>query len=143
MPIPSLRKPRPKTIGIVGSRRRDSPTDFVLLYNVFYRLWRPGDSIVSGGCGTGADRWAEELAREVGLREGEGLIIHRPDFVRDRIPLCYFNRNTLVARDVHVLIAVVADDRTGGTEDTIRKVLGLGKPIELVLSSLSPVIYGS
>ena len=32
-----------------------------------------------------------------------------------------FTRNTDIARDADVLIACVAKDRTGGTEDTIRK----------------------
>ena len=32
-----------------------------------------------------------------------------------------YERNTLIARDSDVLIAVVAPDRKGGTEDTIKK----------------------
>jgi len=38
-----------------------------------------------------------------------------------------FIRNTYIARDSDVLIACVADDRIGGTEDTIRKYLKTGK----------------
>ena len=34
-----------------------------------------------------------------------------------------YARNTLIARDADDLIAVVAEDRKGGTEDTIKKFL--------------------
>ena len=34
-----------------------------------------------------------------------------------------YARNTLIARDADELIAVVAEDRKGGTEDTIKKFL--------------------
>jgi hypothetical protein len=43
-----------------------------------------------------------------------------------------FLRNTDIAKDADVLIAVVAADRTGGTEDTIRKVQKMGKRVILV-----------
>jgi len=41
-------------------------------------------------------------------------------------------RNTLIAKDCTVLIACVAEDRTGGTEDTIKKADDLGKGVILV-----------
>jgi hypothetical protein len=43
-----------------------------------------------------------------------------------------FVRNTKIAEECDVLIAVVASDRLGGTEDTIRKAEKLGKQIILV-----------
>jgi hypothetical protein len=38
-------------------------------------------------------------------------------------------RNTYIAQDADVILAVVALDRKGGTEDTIKKALKLGKKV--------------
>lgn len=131
MPTPGV---RPKRIGVVGSRRRNSPSDFVLLWDAFFRRYVPGDTIVSGGCKTGADRWAEEIARELGCR----YAVYPPDFTLG-VPACYFARNTLVARDCDELIAVVAVDRRGGTEDTVRKCARMGKRVYLLTTDPASV----
>lgn len=115
--------PSPKTIGIVGSRRRDSDEDFRLTLAAFNRLYKPGDRVVSGGCPKGGDRFAEIIAKSKGLT----ITIHFPDWSKGRG--AGFSRNTNIAQDADVLIAVVAEDRTGGTEDTVKKVKRLGKPV--------------
>ena len=115
-----------KVIGIVGSRRRDGPQDYDLCVQAFTDLFVRGDKIVSGGCPKGGDRFAEKIARLLSVTitihhawwEGEGLSAGH-------------NRNTLIARDCDVLIALVAEDRTGGTEDTVRKALEMGKRVVL------------
>ena len=56
-----------KTIGIVGSRRRDSGKDFMICRDEFLKHYQPGDQIVSGGCPKGGDRFAEMIAKEFGL----------------------------------------------------------------------------
>jgi hypothetical protein len=116
-------------IGVVGSRRRNSPKDKALIKAVLERFISkyPDVSVVlvSGGCPKGADHFAEELAIEMGLE----IIIHYPDKSKlppsntkwDYAKICY-ERNTLIANDSELLIAVVASDRKGGTEDTIRKI---------------------
>jgi hypothetical protein len=43
-----------------------------------------------------------------------------------------FARNAQIAEDCDLLIAVVSKDRKGGTEDTIRKVMALGKDVYIV-----------
>lgn len=43
-----------------------------------------------------------------------------------------FIRNTDIAEDCDILIATPSEDRTGGTEDTIKKVEKLQKPIYLL-----------
>jgi hypothetical protein len=104
-----------KTIGIVGSRRRDTKEDMQLLYGAFRAWYEPGDTIVSGGCPRGADNWAEELARLYGTT----IIIHHADWSthgKAAGPI----RNKKIAHDADILIAVVAEDRKGGTESTIR-----------------------
>lgn len=116
-----------KIIGIIGSRRRDSEEDFHAVYNEFRKWYENGDKICSGGCPKGGDRFAEIIARKLGLTEENGdLIIHRPKPVPKGSPRyiwakAFYERNTLVARDSDVVIASVSPDRKGGTEDTLKK----------------------
>lgn len=115
-------------VGIVGSRRRDTEQDKNLVSKALLDVidTHPDQLIilVSGGCPLGADRFAEELAEELSLK----IIIHRPD--KSQLPIhpkkydfakINFARNTLIAIDSDILIACVASDRKGGTEDTIKK----------------------
>ena len=43
----------------------------------------------------------------------------------------YYARNQCIVEDCDRLIAFVAPDRSGGTEDTIRRAQRAGKPVEL------------
>lgn len=136
-----------KVIGIVGSRRRDSAADYVACLAAFRDEYIPGDRIVSGGCPKGGDRFAEVIAGHVAEDEGrelsEVIVIHLPDRSKLDPDLVAKNpraahavvnnaRNSLIARDCDVLIAVVAQNRSGGTEDTIKKACALGKPVVLM-----------
>jgi hypothetical protein len=121
-----------KKIVIIGSRRRDEQEDFDAVYNEFRKVYNNGDIIVSGGCPKGGDRFAEIIARRIGATEENGkLIIHRPEPVPKGSPRwkwaeVFYKRNTVVAKETEsdsVVIACCAPDRTGGTEDTIRKVM--------------------
>jgi hypothetical protein len=105
-----------KVIGIVGSRRRRSTKDYLAVLDAFCSVYDQGDEIVSGGCLTGADHFAEQIARtmEVPIK-----IYHAPWKKRGRTAGLW--RNTFIALDSRILIACVAPDRTGGTEDTIHK----------------------
>jgi hypothetical protein len=113
-------------IGITGSRRRNTMGDYALTCKKFYEIYQVGDTIVSGGCSKGGDSFAERLAREHQIP----ILIHRPKW-RDFGPSAGLIRNTDIAKDADVLIAVVAADRKGGTEDTIRKFRKL-KPDGLI-----------
>ena len=103
-------------IGIVGSRRRNADKDLTLVTEQLYKIMKEKDSIISGGAHIGADLWAHNLAKLNGKR----MVIHYPNFGYG-MPACYFIRNTEIARESETLIACVSDDRTGGTEDTIKK----------------------
>lgn len=123
-----------KTIGIVGSRRRDSLEDLETTRRIFLCIYEPGDTLVSGGCKLGGDRFAEIFRDEYSIP----MVIHYPDKTklkgnerRDYAEI-NFARNTLIARDCDVLIACVAKDRTGGTEDTILKTKRMKKVVVLV-----------
>ena len=112
-------------LGIIGSRRRNSPEDKELVRKALLMLidteGRP--VLISGGCPKGADRFAEELAKELNL----DIIIHYPDLsgcvTKNDFRREYYRRNLLVAANADVLIACVASDRKGGTEHTIKNYL--------------------
>lgn len=111
-----------KIIGIVGSRRRNESKDFDAVQNALFEIYKPGDRIVSGGCSQGGDHFAEIIAG----RHRWPIDIHYAEWHKYGRS-AGFKRNSYIARDADVLIACVAADRTGGTEDTIRKYLALGK----------------
>ena len=103
-------------IGIVGSRRRDTEEDYKLVEKQFLVIYQEGDIIVSGGCHEGGDRFAERIAKKFGLT----IVIHYPNWKKHGRG-AGFVRNTKIADNAGKLIACVAADRTGGTEDTIKK----------------------
>ena len=111
-----------KMIGIVGTRRRDSSDDYGLVLQAFKDVYESTDIIVTGGCPKGADAFAVQIARDLNVP----IQTHYPDWQRYG-RTAGLTRNTLIAQDADVLIACVAPDRRGGTEDTIRKFQALGK----------------
>jgi len=129
-----------KNFIIIGTRRRDTQDDFDAIYKLFSSLYEPGDFIVSGGCSKGGDRFAEIIARRLGLTEKNGkLIIHRPKKPRFSHKWAWagamFDRNVIVAREGDlktVVIACIVDPqdgldevlkrKKGGTEDTLKKI---------------------
>jgi len=112
-----------KVIGIIGTRSRDGEKDFKKVESAFLKVYERGDSICSGLCPKGADRFAVVLAEKHKVKS----IWHSAKWgVHGRA--AGFVRNDLIARDSDVLIACVATNRKGGTEDTIKKFKKLGKP---------------
>ena len=108
-----------KTIGIIGSRRRNKQTDKAKVFNAFIKLYQNGDRIVSGGCWAGGDKFAEEIAKEHQVP----IMIHYANW-RVHGKAAGFIRNQDIANDADVMIACVSEDRTGGTEDTLKKFKG-------------------
>lgn len=107
-------------IGIVGSRRRNKPKDKRAVEKALQAILKRNRNItiVSGGCPQGGDRFAEELAKKYELT----ITIFRAKWKKyGRI--AGFKRNTHIAKRSDILIACVAKDRKGGTEDTIKKFL--------------------
>lgn len=105
-----------KKIGIIGTRRRDSSLAYKVVYDKFLEIYEEGDWIISGGCEKGGDRFAEVIAK----KDGVPILIFYPN-KKKGYPACLFMRNTDVATQSDVIIACVATDRTGGTEDTLKK----------------------
>jgi hypothetical protein len=111
-----------KTIGIIGTRSRDGSRNLDLIRKALLGIYEQGDEIVSGGCPQGGDRFAEMLAKE---QQIPIKIYYAQWMLKGKS--AGFQRNELIARDADVMIACVALDRKGGTEDTIKKYLAMGK----------------
>ncbi len=102
-------------------------------------VYEPGDSFVSGGCEKGGDRFAEMLAKSWGT----SLTIHYPrkekldsGLVKTNPRAAYakinYARNTIIAEQCDVLVALVASDRSGGTEHTVKEARRLKKKVILL-----------
>ena len=111
---------------MVGSRRR---TDRETIEAAVGGL--PLGTVVVTGGAEGPDRWAEHAARTSGLE----VIVHRPELhgvcARWQAAERFYARNQRIVDDSDLVIAFVAPDRTGGTEDTIRRAARAGKPVEV------------
>lgn len=116
-----------KTIGIIGSRRRKSDTDYKQLEKKFFEIYEEDDEIVSGGCYCGGDRFGEIIAKKFQIP----IKIYYAQWDKLGTP-AGFIRNAFIARDADVLIALVASDRTGGAENTINTARKLGKKIVIL-----------
>jgi len=104
-----------KRIIIIGSRRRDTADDYSATEMQFLNIYEEGDVIISGGCRTGGDAFAERIARKFAVP----ITIYHAKWSLGRH--AGFMRNTTVAENGDEMIACVAAERTGGTEDTIAK----------------------
>ena len=119
-----------KKIGIIGTRRRNIITDYKKVKEAFLEIYEYGDWIVSGACSKGGDAFAEKLAKDYGIpialfpaRWSHEWNHDIGQFEKlshvDRT--AGFDRNADIAGYSDVIIACVSPDRTGGTEDTIKK----------------------
>jgi hypothetical protein len=117
-------------IGIVGSRRRNTQADFEIVEKEFFEIYTEGDWIISGGCPKGADNFAEQIAKKYGIP-----ILIFPANWKKFGRRAGFVRNTDIAKISTKLIAEVAEDRKGGTEDTISKFIKFqhGQDVNLYL----------
>ena len=110
-----------RVIGVVGSRRRNTFEDEELVYHQLKKLWLKGHTIVcSGGCMKGADSFVKKLCFVHDLP-----YLEFPAEWSRKGKSAGFYRNSFIAEWSDFLIACVAADRTGGTEDTIKKFLNL------------------
>lgn len=124
-------------IAIVGSRRRRSLPDrdfvFRIVEEAIKKFGSENVTVVSGGCPTGADAFAKEAASIRGTKYLEFPIPRDPP-IRDKWDFTQraYGRNGFVAENCDIMYALVHRDRTGGTEDTVKKSLRLLRPTWLV-----------
>ena len=117
-----------KVIGIVGSRIRSSEDDYLKVKYKFLKEYQDGDTICSGGCPKGADKFAERIAEKFKVP----IKIFHADWYKYG-KHAGLVRNTLIAQNSDILIACVALDRTGGTEDTITKFVKVKQKGKLII----------
>lgn len=132
-------------IGIVGSRKRSSKEDESFVFSIVQKaLDEYGHhqlTIVSGGCPVGADAFAERAADYYGV----SILVHypqrhpKPTNKSEAVDRFYI-RNKKIANDSDVLYCLVSPDRTGGTENTIKYAIELGKKIYLVMPDGNQVL---
>ena len=89
------------------------------------------DVVISGGC-DGVDTWAENRAKDRGLETD----IYLPDFsgCSEYYDYCnaYYERNRKIVENSDVIYAFVSEDRTGGTENTIKHAKELEVPVKIM-----------
>ena len=119
-----------KVIGIIGTRRRDTPSVRRLIEDQLWKVYEKGDIICSGGCPQGGDKFAESIAKS----EGIPILIYYPNYkkFKQSAPMI---RNTDIAENSDIIIACVMHPedgvvkvllrKEGGTEDTLRKFIKL------------------
>lgn len=135
MRVPST--PGVLRVGIVGSRRRNNLPDRKLVFEIVQRaIAKYPDKkiiIVSGGCRKGADHFAEEAAKFFGV---EPLLFPVSDDPPVKSRWEYreraFARNYDIAANSDIVFALVHEDRTGGTENTVEHCDALRVPCVLV-----------
>ena len=117
-----------KTIGIIGSRRRNTESDYDVVETAFFKAYKLGDKICSGGCPKGGDRFAEVISKKYDIP----ILIYKAEWKKFGRS-AGFIRNSDIAQSSDILIACVSSDRTGGTEDTIKKFLKIQPTGNLIL----------
>ena len=117
-------------VGIVGSRKRDSLEDKLKIKKVLVRQLSLGRELflVSGGCWKGADKFAEELASEMGLNISVHSVKSYSGMSKYEYACEAYARNTLIAEECDILL-VCWDGQSRGTMDTVRKAKSMKKPI--------------
>ena len=127
-----------KVIGIIGTRRRNTDDDMTKVFNVFIKVFEKGDTICSGLCPKGGDRFAVAFAD---LLKCETLWF--PANWSEYGKAAGFIRNADIAKNSDILIACVSGDRKGGTEDTIKKFVKIhGIDNLLIVGPLTEKIKG-
>lgn len=116
-----------RSIGIIGTRRRNTPSVQKLIEEIFWKKYKTGDWIVSGGCDKGGDKFAEIIAKSHGIP----ILIIYPNYKKYPPYDAPKQRNTIVAENSDIIIACVMNPeegieevlkrKKGGTEDTLRK----------------------
>ena len=129
-------------IAIVGSRRRKDEDNVREIVRKLYRRYKDRLVIVSGGC-LGVDSWAEDEARKLGIPDNR-IRIFQPDlrFVKTyhEAVKAYYERNKLIAEfATGGIVAFVAEDRKGGTENTIKHARKLKRSISIQRVKLKAV----
>lgn len=129
-------------LGVVGSRSRNEESDYDIVEKLildFYVTHKRKLILVSGGCAIGADNFAERVAKKYGIP----ILIFYPDLLklreinegdfRQRYRIVAYDRNIEIAKKSKTLIAIVSNERKGGTEHTIKQFKKYNKGQEIII----------
>lgn len=123
-------------MAIVGSRRRASLKDRQIVFDLVDQLKLANPRrrliLVSGACYLGADDFAAQASRALGIPIKEFPVPKANYPTTWDYAKAAYARNLLIAQDAMVGFALVAPDRKGGTEDTVKHFVNLKKNIYLV-----------
>lgn len=129
------KKPDQLYIGIIGTRQRNRADDYLITHDAFVKATalevengKTEVVIVSGLCTKGGDKFAVTLYKKYKTKK-----IWFPAQWNIYGTNAGHIRNTDIANVSDILIAVVNYNRTGGTEDTIRKFIRFGKEDHLII----------
>ncbi|HBZ35489.1 MAG TPA: hypothetical protein DEO33_03590 [Rikenellaceae bacterium] len=117
-----------KTIGIIGTRKKTSEQYYKIVEEEFLKHYEKGDMICSGLCPRSADMFALRLSNAYKTE-----ILWFPAKRNKCGRSVSFKRNIYIALNSDILIALVSDDRIGGTEDIIRKFIKFHKEDKLII----------
>lgn len=112
-------------IAIVGSRKYPKPKkvyDFICGGNI----WK-NDQIISGGCKTGVDAWAESLAKTCDIP----TIILEAEWDKYGKSAGAIRNQKIV--DMADLVVAFWDGKSKGTKITIDMTKKAGKPLEVIM----------
>lgn len=125
-------------IGIVGSRRRNTLADRMIVYDIvrtaIRKFGKENVVIVSGACSRGADHFAAEAAKVFGVELLEFPVPLDPPIAegdRNEYRKRAFARNRLIVENSGIVFALVHEDRKGGTENTVWHCKDLKVPYDL------------
>ncbi len=125
-------------VAIVGSRRRNSPTDILIVQRTIEKFVdKYGKSnviFISGGCSEGADKFCAEYCKEKGYNLDEKLPKYKLTGEKvDYETACkqLFDRNKFIAFESDVVIGLVMQDpeHKGGTWFTLNEARKLKRQV--------------
>lgn len=128
----------PCFVAVIGSRRRDEDSDRGQVLRAAVAVLEREVGLrpvvfVSGGCRKGADRHIELFVEAANLMLVRFLPRDVPEgsphWIRTR---ALHDRNTRIVTLAGEVLAQVAPDRTGGTEDAVKKAHRLGRTVTLL-----------
>jgi predicted Rossmann fold nucleotide-binding protein DprA/Smf involved in DNA uptake len=128
-------------VAIIGSRDWSNRRKVQDLVHQLKQKFGTELTIVSGGCKTGADKFAKKFAIEMGVQYEEYNPAHTPKNLYSMMPDYYYNktyhasqfihRNDLIAKNSDYCIALIPKDadKATGTTHTIKRFKKLNKPV--------------
>ncbi len=105
-------------LAIVGSRRRNTRKDKEIVRKKILEL-KPDAIVTSKKCQKGADKFARELAEELGIKLITKTAHINPKMAYYDMVKEYYRMNREIAKEGDKMLALPHNDRKGGTENAI------------------------